>query len=46
MCETGTTDANTCKEKKMAERAQNPEAISFPFFWFGMTQKERASELY
>jgi hypothetical protein len=47
MWETGTTDAKTCKEKKKAERAQKPEAISFLFFfWFGITQKERASELY
>jgi hypothetical protein len=34
------------QRKKKAERAQKPEEISFLFFWFGITQKERASKLY
>ncbi len=34
------------RKKKKAERARKPEAISFLFFWLGITQKERASELY
>jgi hypothetical protein len=47
MWETGTTDAKTCQKKKGGgERAQKPEAISSFFFWFGITQKERASEQY
>jgi hypothetical protein len=32
------------QRKKKAERARKLEAISFLFFWLGITQKERASE--